>query len=955
MKVEVRHRLLGQWARLVSRHPKAVLGSAAVLVAFSLALVFGLLRPVGVPALGFQSNRNDLISKSLPWNQRFIDWQENFPGSTDLVVVVDAGDEQGRVTPERSQGARRIIDQLSELLKPEKDEHVEWAVWGAYFSPRSIRLGSLTQVRQEAQRITEAGTLLGSASAAALIDQVTTEFRKGEDQTEEEALVGLRELGSVIMQMGRTLVDPEHRFNLDPAAVSGPATVKPDNAAAALGEWNYFTSDNGRLYFIRVTPRADPAALNALAAAISNIRGIINKVNAEHPQFDVGITGIEVVEADETDAATWDGTWTSILAAVLITALLCLAFQSFRTPFLAMLALLFGVAWAFGFATLVVGHLQVISVIFTVMLLGLGIAYGIFIASRFELVRHNYPDTPEGFEDAIADTLQTMGPGIFTGAITTAAAFMTTLLTDFKGVAEMGLIAGGGVLICFVSMISVFPALLRLFKPYHRHIPPMHSRWVHFYEERWSLPFSRHPWIVAIAALAVTAASLVAVSKMRFDYDLLKLQPEGVESVEWAHRIVRDGGESIWSGVSIVNETVQGAENPSASTLAEIKKRKRQFMLKSTVSTVRGIGFLDPDMNDEKVAVLKLAREKIEGPLSQALSQPVGVANQESPPDVLGSMGRLKTLLSAALLFRSGDIPPSIQDEMNGLIALISQITGQVQALPGDERQAAARRLHEQYLAYRTRTAQRIDLMLDTAPMTLADLPRDLMLPYVGKDEAGRPRYVMEVYPELPKGPRAAMEGPLSPHFLPQFIYDMRQVDPKVTGVIVQIFESGDLIWRSYLWAGGYALVVVFVLVLIDFRRIYDSALCLLPVAIGFAATFGLMWAVGIQINPANIIVLPLMFGIGVDAGVHMLHRYRMDSKDRPLGLTQGTGKGITITSLTTMIGFGCLSLASHRGIQSLGHTLTAGIGLTMLACLIVMPAWLELRQRRIERKAGKL
>jgi uncharacterized protein len=110
------------------------------------------------------------------------------------------------------------------------------------------------------------------------------------------------------------------------------------------------------------------------------------------------------------------------------------------------------------------------------------------------------------------------------------------------------------------------------------------------------------------------------------------------------------------------------------------------------------------------------------------------------------------------------------------------------------------------------------------------------------------------------------------------------------------------------------------------------------------------MWMLGMKINAANIMVLPLLFGIGVDSGVHMLYRYRQNPSERPIGLTMGTGKGITITTLTSIVGFGTMVFASHRGIASLGFVLSAGLLMTLIACLTVMPAWLELRRRRVER-----
>jgi predicted RND superfamily exporter protein len=157
--------------------------------------------------------------------------------------------------------------------------------------------------------------------------------------------------------------------------------------------------------------------------------------------------------------------------------------------------------------------------------------------------------------------------------------------------------------------------------------------------------------------------------------------------------------------------------------------------------------------------------------------------------------------------------------------------------------------------------------------------------------------------------------------------------------------------------AAGFGLVlltglVIFAVLRLDFRSTFESLLALLPVVIGFSITFGIMWLAGMSINAANIIVLPLMFGLAVDAGVHMLHRYHQHPSSRPLGLSHGTGKGVAVTTLTTIVGFLTMVFASHRGIASLGFVLTIGLSLTLLACLTVMPAALEIRQRRRERKA---
>lgn len=233
--------------------------------------------------------------------------------------------------------------------------------------------------------------------------------------------------------------------------------------------------------------------------------------------------------------------------------------------------------------------------------------------------------------------------------------------------------------------------------------------------------------------------------------------------------------------------------------------------------------------------------------------------------------------------------------------------------------------------------------------MTPEDFPESVLRPYIDRTDPDRPRYALEIHPRLPPGAEAV--SPLSPAFLPGLIADLREVDPEVTGVIFQVYEFGDLMQRAYSQAGLLALGAVLIIIWISFRRLTDALMCLLPVAIGFLWTFGVMWAAGVTLNPANITVLPLMFGIGVDAAVHVLHRYRSHPLEAPPGLSMGTGKGITLTSLTTMIGFAAMMIADHRGIFSLGFVLTVGMGLTLVVCLTVMPAILELRNRSRERR----
>ena len=927
MHEKIRHRLLGAWARLIARHPLWVMAVAVAATIGSVVITLGGLPTIGIAPLSFQSDRNALISEHLPWNRRFIRWTKNYKGTRDLTIVIDASPGSDMPDDAQLRRAESMVVELGAALRAERDdlERVDWGFSTKNINARAIRMLEMSQFDRQLQRIEAAAPLLTSTTLTQLIAAIKVQAFRGATQHGEagaadaiDKMTALAEAISISLTAGSSDANPFSQMD----------------APRDRSDWQYLRSDNKRLLFVRITPRVEKERINALARAIGTSRTVVKRIAKKYPGIEAGLTGIEVVEADETEAAVRDSMYASIIAFVLIAVLLMTGFQSVRTPLLAMLSLVFAVAWSFGYLTIAIGHLQIISVVFTVILLGLGIAYGIHIVSRYELIRHSYSDDLTGFADSMTDVLVTMGPAIVTGALTTAAAFITTMFTDFRGVAEMGHVAAAGVVLCAIGMFSVFPALLRLTKSHHRHVRPMESRWFHFFEEKWVMPFARRPALTVAAAIMVSVVSLYGAFHMRFDYDLVALMPDGVDSVRWQQRVSKSGGRSIWSAMYIAKDLDEA--RAQTQKLRRIVASNPDSRLDPKVG---GVGLLFPIDDAQKKEKIGVVRRRLDD-ARRAVQPATGLDGA----DLATEFKHLRALIKR---FGTGLDSQPLRTALTNLDAAIGRAIGILDAIEPNERPRVLARLDRQFADYCAAVAQRVNDALDPSALTLDDLPPVMQRLYRGADGS----VALEVYPKMPDDD--AIDSPLHPRFLPRFIEDLRSIDGDsgaadrgVTGVIVQVYESGLLIKNAYIWAGVWAFVVVFVMVAIDFRSMADALLCLLPVAIGFAATFGIMYVSGMTINPANVIVLPLMFGIGVDAGVHILHRYRQDPRTRPLGLTAGTGKGITLTSFTAMIGFGTLMLASHRGIRSLGFVLATGIGLTMLACWLVMPACLELRRR---------
>ncbi|QDU33990.1 MMPL family protein [Poriferisphaera corsica] len=949
-----RHHLLTRWSRIVSTHPWAIL-SIACLIAF---ICIG----YTLTTITFKPNRNDLISRDLPWNQNFIRWQENFTGNADFIIAIDTYNNN-QPDPDKVKRVKALVDTLGPTLQ--NLPYVSQAVWGfdpSEVSPRTIRLLPPNEFSAKMDDIAESKSLLQSPTPAILLQRTILKMR----EKPSNAPIDVNQLNARIDNL-TALVDAFNTRIETPAAedVDLLAITKSQNG---ISHWEYLMTRNQRLLLLRITPRESDGALTPYENAIKSIRHELALVREKHPDIELGLTGIDVVETDETEAANNDSIKASILAAILIATLLITSFHSFKSPLLMLLTLAIGISWTFGYLTLTIGHLQLISVIFTVILLGLGIDFGIHITTRFELVRHDYPDTIDGFADAIRDTFETIGPGLVTGAITTAAALATTMFTDYAGVAEMGQIASAGIILCLISMFAVYPSLLRLFKYKHRHITPIDTRVVDFFKEHWIMPFVKHPWITLCIAACITAAAGFAISRMTFDYNLLELLPENVPSVVWQEKITEEGDQSIYFGVSVVD------------SLTAAREESERFRQLPTVGSLAGIALLIPPDDAQKIEQIKNVRAELEPTLNQVLSSNhqldgdsdssnVNAQNEASDAsqtahgeDLLKQVNNLRALLNAAIY----SAPPDIRMSLQNLDDSLTHFSRNSSALDEVERQSRLAALQKDFVVWQRSSAALIDQTLSTEPLTEEDLPEEIISPYVATIN-GQTLYAIEVFPKTDtfNGYNAAdisddaemreheyeMMGPLSEGVLKPFIGEMRAVDPDVTGVIVQIYESGALIWKSYLEAGVYALCLVFILLWIDFRKMNDTVLCLTPVMIGFALTFGILYLVGIQINPANIIVLPLMFGIGVDAGVHILHRYRQDRFTRPLGLSGGVGKGVSLTSYTTMIGFGSLMISSHRGMAGLGFVMMLGIGMTLLACWMILPTCLELRTRQREKR----
>jgi predicted RND superfamily exporter protein len=493
---------------------------------------------------------------------------------------------------------------------------------------------------------------------------------------------------------------------------------------------------------------------------------------------------------------------------------------------------------------------------------------------------------------ALLATTASVGPAILTGAMTTAIAFFAAGFTSFVGVAELGKIAGGGILLCAAAELLVLPAVLYLVDRSRlgTHVPeplPVHA---------WVRPIQRIPRLVMVATLAVTLFLSAGLGNLWYDHNLLNLQAAGLESVELERKLLAESQQSCWYALSL------------ADSREELLARKAQLMkLPSVEKTEEIVSLLPADEGIKKPLIARIA-----GRLARLPERPplIPVDSPEALGQTLAAAQELLAALPAAA--RAGRVYEQIRDALRrkplaDCYRLLSQFQ---QHMAGD----LLSRLHA------------LRGMADPRPPQLSDLPESLVNRFVGHNG----KYLLKIYGRGNIWDMTALR---------RFVADVRSVDPRATGNPLQAYEASLEMKRSYEHSAILALLVISVVLLADLRSVRHALLAALPLGLSMVQMFGLLGLLDIPLNPANMIALPLILGIGIDYGVHLVHEYR--EQRGPYVMSQGTAVAVLVDALTTIVGFGSLMIASHQGLQSLGRVLTLGVTCCLVTSLVSLPALL--------------
>jgi len=908
----MRHRLLAALASATYRHPWAFVLGGIALAVVSLALTQA--------RLGFETSRNALISPDQPYLKIYNAYKAEFGQRDELVVVVDEPDLRRSKAFARDLAARLEAD-------PEAARKVFYRVDPDTLGGRALMYLSVDDLADLKGKLEEHTDLIDGLAAeptlANLLRSINREISKAMVSHIVSSLLGTEEEDGDEEEKPLDLSLLQHAIDAIGTAAEGGASASIWRSSLRPGEGmaedGYLVDDDKRLLFVLVQTPEDSTKLVAAAASLARVEAHVAAALAAHPGLRVGLTGGPALETEELQSTLGDMRLASLLSLAGVGLCFVLFYREVTRPLLAVFTLTLGLAWSFGFITVAIGHLTVLSVAFATILIGMSDDFGVHLISRFE----EELGAGQPVEEALRSTFVHSGGGIVAGAITFAIAFLTMTLTDFRGMAELGLIGGVGMLLCLAGMLTVFPSLLVLHERFKR--SAVGAR-LHSLRPRWPLRlpspagavarFYRWPLVLLAGSIAFTAAALFALPHLGFDLNLLHLQAEGTPSVLWEQRILSSGSRSSRYAVSVVG------------TLDEARRLQDAYEKLPEVRKVESAASLVPEDQDARMAAIREL-----APLVAALPEVAPANGEVDVTEIHELLQSIRFKLQDPKKRWNPNRKPS-DDVLQGVRDSLTRVEPQI---GNGDPAVVGPRLAKLQIDTFADLADEIAFLkrnTNTAPIELAGLPAILRERFVGVSG----RYLVQVFPA---------EDIWDPDNLARFVAALRRVDPDVTGPPVSFHETSRTMRDGYIEAGLYALVAIALLVFWDFRRVGLAALTLAPLAVGALWTVGVMELLDLRLNLANLIILPLIIGIGVSNGIHILHRHLEEGGDAAQVMAGSTGKAVVLSSLTTALGFGALTVARHQGIHSLGLLLTVGVACNLLAALLVLPALLALRKRR--------
>jgi len=816
---------------------------------------------------------NQLLSDNLDWRKREKELEAAFPQKVDNLVVVIDGQ-----TGEKAEAAAAVLAEKLAAL-PDKFSFVSRPDALPFFRTNGLLYLSDKELSDVLEQIVEAqpllGTMISDPSVRGLLGTIELMMRGAQAGAVDGSQIEtpLQEMSAVF---SAALEGQDHPLNIQ-KMMPGPA----QNAAHEL-----------RRYII-TKPVLDYASLQPGLEATQAVRDFI---------ADLGLTPENGVRArltgsvplnDEEFASVAEGTgMATILSGLLVLALLFLACRTWRIVLPIALTLGVGLVASTAFATFAVGSLNLISVAFAVMFIGIAVDFGIQFGVRYRDQHHKEPDHGK----ALQNTAKVIAVPLAMAAAATALGFISFIPTAYRGLSELGLIAGAGMIIAFVLNITLLPALLSATKPRAE-------------RERIGFAFlaplndfllSRHKILAPFFGVLVIAG-LMAASSIRFDFDPLNLKNPESESVSTMFEAMQDPDSDAYAA-QILTSSREDAQ-ALASQLEALPEVDHVMTLNSFI----------PEDQEKKLAMI--------ADTASLLAPTFALPSKPAPTPEENREAMRK---AAALLHQAGENMPVARQ--------FASVLDQIEARYSPE---LLQQVHRNLLLPLQTKFGEMQGLIQAKPVSLEDIPPELRRDWTTSDG----RWLVQAFPK-----RGADNNPRDPEILDRFVDAIQKVAPNAAGTPVSIRESGRTIVTAFERAGIYGFVSISFLSFLVLRRFGDVLMMLTPLVIAGILTLATITLVGMPLNYANIIALPLLFSLGVSYAVYFVFYGR---KGERTFLQSSMARAVLFSATTVLVAFVTLCFSSHPGTKGMGELLTIALLYSLLCTFFMLPTFYGFQMKK--------
>jgi uncharacterized protein len=807
---------------------------------------------------------NQLISSTSPARQRELAFEKAFPQFDTIIAVVNAP------TPELVQEAAGV---LAARLAEQKDLYrsIVQPQGGSFFAQNGLLFLPVDKLEQQMKLLTQAQRLIATMAADPSL--------RGVIRSLQFALLGVQSgkltLDDMKWPLTRAADTLEQVQANKPASFSWQVLVRGQEAQAS-----------DLLRFLQITAVLDYSELQPGLRASNGIRQAAADLDlASKYQATVRLTGPVPMNDDEFATIKENAALNATLTIVVVLFILWMALRWWRIIFAVFVSLAVGLSITAALGLMLVGALNLISVYFAVLFVGLGVDFGIQFSVRYRAERHKV----DGLHEALLHAGRRAGAPLTLAALATAAGFLAFLPTAYKGLSELGLIAGFGMLIAFLTSITLLPALLSQFKP--RSEPrPLGYRFlapVDDFLERHRTP------ILIVTALVVIGASPLLLW-LRFDFNPMNLRNRNVESVATYLQLEKEGAGG--------SNNIEALE-PSLAQADAVAARLRALPQVARVTT---LSTFIPDHQHEKLPLIQNA--------ATTLAKTLNPAKMEPPP----TDADLVTAINSGvddLNKLAADAPPG--PGVDAAKRLSADMSALAKADP-----SVRQRAQTAFVQPLQTVLTQLRSLLQAKEITRETLPPDLVKQWVTADGQAR----LEIAPSGNVNDNATLRT---------FAHDVLKLEPRGTEGPISILEARKTILAAFLEAGAFALLSIAILLWITLRRLGDVMLTLIPLLVAGVVTLEICVLIDLPLNFANIIALPLLLGVGVAFKIYYIMAWR---EGQTKLLQSVLTRAVTFSACTTATAFGSLYFSSDPGTSSMGKLLAISLLTTMTAAALFQP-----------------